>query len=758
MQLIHGQKVGQHKVIEYIGTSAFGEAYSVIFGSTNRKYALHIIPEDSNVTVDALNEHIKKVRKLQSPCIIKCFAAGESDGVRWIRTERPTGLKQIHLFTDINCQTSEEKNNKLVFDLDSLIAESTTTGGLAGDDCSLVLYDVLETVSNLHAYDLYVGSAFSNPLLDKQLNPVGVVTRVPCAMWPEQAEAYKGIALDIVEAGRLIEKVANAASPNNRNWANAKPALLELASKAKNLDGYDAVCQLYLDVLDIFSKNGIKYYQRCSVEDFIPSLNNNTHGEEDASEDNTENKPEVSANAKKIHSHKHRHKSAFSKQRRHSSHKNHDAVNRQMMRNSKFVLMMLFLVGCCAGIAYFLYQHEQDSLINQTMKEESAYSAISIIGEDENNNDKSRLPALVEEYTVDQLISNKLINPLAAARYSIMLWFGQDGVEKDREEAVELVERYKSYYDEQYKYDTEIEFWRAYLMLAGVGYEPQRIEAETILDKLANGNMPKASLLLGDLYAQKTTGESKDNDARAMNYWRLTIKAEYGFNPRSVQAMNRILYFVSEGRGMPKEKEYPILFNAIERFAGADHVPSQLVLARLNYEGRYVQKDYSNAVKWYRRIANNTRVHYVLRADAMVNLGTMFLLGYANQSNEAAYHWYERAAELGDAIAMNKLVELYLKEVPREFTSEDERMKAGDADYWKKKSEGVDIIEIKGVSEPSYIVFTDAQMQKFKQPKPMPITVRIHYAGTRENPRTTEIKEIFSSVKVVKKTVEKTNK
>ena len=243
-----------------------------------------------------------------------------------------------------------------------------------------------------------------------------------------------------------------------------------------------------------------------------------------------------------------------------------------------------------------------------------------------------------------------------------------------------------------------------------------------------------------------------------MNYWRLTIKAENGFNPSSVQAMNRILYFVSEGRGMPKEKEYPILFNAIERFAGADHVPSQLVLARLNYEGRYVQKDYSNAVKWYRRIANNTRVHYVLRADAMVNLGTMFLLGYANQSNEAAYHWYERAAELGDAIAMNKLVELYLKEVPREFTSEDERMKAGDADYWKKKSEGVDIIEIKGVSEPSYIVFTDAQMQKFKQPKPMPITVRIHYAGTRENPRTTEIKEIFSSVKVVKKTVQKTNK
>ena len=62
----------------------------------------------------------------------------------------------------------------------------------------------------------------------------------------------------------------------------------------------------------------------------------------------------------------------------------------------------------------------------------------------------------------------------------------------------------------------------------------------------------------------------------------------------------------------------------------------------LNYEGKYIPRDYSNAVKWYRRLANNTRVPFVIRADAMVKLGTMFLKGEANQSNDAAYHWYER--------------------------------------------------------------------------------------------------------------------
>lgn len=753
MQLIHGQKVGQHKIIEYIGTSVFGDVYSVIFGSTNRKYSLHILPSDSATTVEILNEHIKMQRKLQSPCIIKCFAAGETDGYRWLRTERPIGLKQIHLFTDINCETKEEKEHKLVFDLDTLIAESETTGGLAGDDCSLVLYDILETVSNLHAYDMYVGSSFSNPALDKQLKPVGVVVRIPVVMWPKATDVAQSQKADVVEAGRLIEKVVNAANTNERAWANAKDALLALAEKAKNLDGYDAACQLYLDMLEIFSKNGIKYYQRCAVDDFIPKpvVNQEDGEEEEGASESTESESAISNNVKKVRSHKHKHKSAFSKQRRHSSHQKHDTINQQMMRNSKFVLLMIFIILSCGGIAYFLYQHEQEALINQSMREENAYSAISIIGEDEISDGASNLPKFVEYYSVEQLINNKATNPLAAARYSIMLWFGLNGVEEDREQAASLVQSNINYYDEQYKFDTEIEFWRAYLMLVGIGYEPQRIEAEMTLDKLANGHMSKAGLMLGDLYAQKTTGDRKENDIRAMNYWRLSINAEQSFNSSAIQAMNRILYFISEGRGMPKEKEYPVLFNAVERFATADHIPSQLLLADLNYRGQYLKRDFSNAVKWYRKLANNNRVHFVLRADAMVHLGTMFLNGEANQSNEAAYHWYERAAELGDAIAMQKLVELHLKNVPREYANEAERLKAGDADYWTKKLTGVDVIEIKGISEPSYTIFTDDQNKKFKQPKPMPITLRIHYAGARENPRTTEIKEIFNSVKVVKK-------
>lgn len=755
MQLIHGQKVGQHKVIEYIGTSAFGEVYSVIFGSTNRKYALHIIPADSDITVLQLNEYIKKIRKIQSPCVVKCFAAGESDGFRWLRTERPVGLKEQNLFTDINCKTPEEKNRKIVYDLDSLIAESATTGGLAGDDCSLILYDVLETVSNLHAYDMYVGDRFSNPFLDKLLSPVGVVARIPIIMWPENQEASLAVSADIVEAGRLIEKIVNAVDENNRSWAGAKPSLLELAEKAKNLDGYDAVCQLYLDVLDVFSKNGIKYFGRCAVDDFLPHANTNQENES-AGEETNETQTS-SSHVSKIKSHKHKRKSAFSKQRRHSSQK-HETVNQQLFRNSKFVLLIVLILALCAGIAYFLHKHEEKVRISQSINVKTEYSAITIIGEDADEQQASKLPDLVEDYSVEQLVRYKSTKPLAAARYSIMLWHGLYGVEEDREEARVLVEKNKEYYDEQCQYDAEIDFWRAYLLLVGIGYEQQEQQALVILEKLATNGNVKACLMLGDFYAQKTNEAKEDNDAVAMRYWRLAIKADYGFKRESVAAMNRILYFVSEGRGMPKEKEYPVFFNAIERYASANHVPSQFVLARLNYDGKYLTKSYADSVKWYRKIANNTQVHFVLRSSAMVSLGDMFLKGEANQSTDAAYHWYERAAALGDGYAMNRLVKLYSSDVPRNFASEEERIKAGDASYWTQKATGVDLIDIKGITEPSYMIFNDQQQKLYKEPKPMPITVRIQYAGTRENPRTTEIKEVFSSVKVVKKTVQKTKK
>lgn len=753
MQLIHGQKVGQHKIIEYIGTSVFGDTYSVIFGSTNRKYALHIIPNDSDITVEALNDYIKKCRKLQSPCLIKSFAAGESDGFRWLRTERPTGLKQVHLFTDINCSTPEEKNNKLVFDLDSLIKESSSTGGLASDDCSLILYDVLETVSNLHAHDMYVGNPYSNPVLDKQLKPVGVVVKIPTIMWPTMEDLAEAFKADVIEAGLLIEKVANAVNLEETRWVNAKPTLIEIAEKAKNLDGYDAVCQLYLDVLEIFSKNGIKYYPRCAVDDFIQGQNNNNEAPVEEEKENVEGRRNNSEHhnrsdySKKIRSHSHKRKSAFSKQRRHSSHQKYGTTNQQLVRNSKFIIMILLLFLFCGLVAFLLYNMEQEKRESLSVNE---YSAITVLTKKE----KKDLPEFVEDYTISQLENNYSGDSFAAARYSILLWFGLDGVKENRALAGEIVNKHKEYYEEHFESDDETKFWRAYLMLTGVGYERQEAEAEKILDSLAqdeNGatRMVKAALILGDLYAQKTTGNREDNDKVAMKYWRLAISSGDKLNMSSYQAMDRILYFVWKGRGMPKEKEYNVFFNSIQRFAEVGYVPSQYVLAELNYRGRYLQKNPGVAMDWYRKMSENPSTHYIFRSYAMVKRANMYLSGEANQSNEAAYHWYEEAAALDNVIAMEKLVELYENNVPRLIEGGVDSSNIKDASYWKKMSFGLDKVDIRGVSEPSYIVLIDEQLKHYKEPKFYPITLGIIYANnTQENQRTTELKKLFNTVKV----------
>lgn len=750
MQLTHGQKVGQHKIIEYIGKSVFGDAYSVVFGSTNRKYALHIISEDSGVTVDALNEYIKSLRKVQSPCIIKCFAAGESDGYRWIRTERPTGLKQNNLFTNLVLKDEEDKNNKLVFDLDTLIEESKSTGGLAGDDCSLILYDVLETVSNLHAYDMYVGSSFSNPVLDKQLKPVGVVVRIPVVMWPAVEDKTDAFKADVVEAGCLIEKVVKAVNPDERKWIQARESLLKLAEKAKNLDGYDAACQLYLDFVDILSKKGIKYYERCTVEDFIlkPVVSVNSSAEEE-NVDVDRDTHHLSNNAKKISSRKHKHKSAFSKQRRHSSYQKYDTSNQQVLRNIKFVLIILLLFGLCGGFAYLLYRPE----IHGEVVSKEEYSAISIIGESTQEYMDNDLPKYVEDYSVEQLEGTYSQNPLAAARYATMLWFGTDGVEQNKDTAIAIVEKNKVEYDEQYKFDSEIEFWRAYLMLLGIGYEQQVDEAEKTLDKLANEGISKAGLLLGDFYAQKTTGDSKENDVKAMNYWRLATKAVHGYKLETIIAMNRIIYFISQERGIPtNEKEYPFLINDLKRYAnahGVKHILSQWMLAELNYNGsKYVSGENSKveAYNFYKRLADNREyVHEVVRAEAYVYLGDMCLNGDLNKSIPAAYNNYVKAANLGNAFAMQKLINLYQEENLNEILTEEEQKAAKDIQYWKDLYAKTDRVKILGVTEPSYTIFTDEQKKLYKQPKPMPITLSIYCVDNLENERTTEIKKDFTT-------------
>lgn len=76
-------------------------------------------------------------------------------------------------------------------------------------------------------------------------------------------------------------------------------------------------------------------------------------------------------------------------------------------------------------------------------------------------------------------------------------------------------------------------------------------------------------------------------------------------------------------------------------------------LGWMNYKGYDVNQDYSEAMKWYRKAADQGN------AIAQNNLGYMYDEGLGVTKDYAeAVKWYRKAADQGDEDAKNKLKEL----------------------------------------------------------------------------------------------------
>ena len=83
---------------------------------------------------------------------------------------------------------------------------------------------------------------------------------------------------------------------------------------------------------------------------------------------------------------------------------------------------------------------------------------------------------------------------------------------------------------------------------------------------------------------------------------------------------------------------------------------AQYALGWMYYKGRGVPQDDAEAVKWYRRAAEQGL------ARAQYNLGMRYSNGRGVPQNDAeAVKWYRRAAEQGHADAQNALRQLEQK-------------------------------------------------------------------------------------------------
>ena len=202
-----------------------------------------------------------------------------------------------------------------------------------------------------------------------------------------------------------------------------------------------------------------------------------------------------------------------------------------------------------------------------------------------------------------------------------------DNFEKVRVWAKEHNQYYIEYEDGHFKENMKEDFTRILVTSAQIGnaLKPEKKE-------------PRKQ----DVSAVPSTGNS--NEERRVVYWSCKAVALLG-DPEAQMEMGE---FYANGDGVVQD--YVEAVKWYRKAAEQGYVEAQVTLAYCYYEGSGVQQDYAEAVKWYRKAAEKGS------AKAQFSLGACyeFSLGVGQDYTQAT-KWYRKAAEQGHAEAQGFL-------------------------------------------------------------------------------------------------------
>ena len=216
-------------------------------------------------------------------------------------------------------------------------------------------------------------------------------------------------------------------------------------------------------------------------------------------------------------------------------------------------------------------------------------------------------------------------------------------------------------------------------------------EAESYLNRAAEGGNAEAQFLLGECYFNKKgsyntpremnikkafewyhkAADQGHDGAREVigNYYKteetlLLIKkrssnakndnsnSQTG-NLSSANVANRAndpIKLFNEGLSAYKQEKYDIAFPAFRKAADLDHLDAMYYLGDCYDFGRGVRENDVEAVKWYRKAADKGNT------DAMVRMGKCYSVGGGVEKDmNEANKWFRKAAENGNAIGMASL-------------------------------------------------------------------------------------------------------
>ena len=168
---------------------------------------------------------------------------------------------------------------------------------------------------------------------------------------------------------------------------------------------------------------------------------------------------------------------------------------------------------------------------------------------------------------------------------------------------------------------------------------------QKIEQKTNDYNKQINTLSAEEYYTKGLNARSKGDNTQAIEYYKQAIN----LNPNHANAQCNLGFMYGEGKGVIQD--YYEAVKWYRKSAEQGNAQGQYNLGVMYENGYGVTQDYYEAVKWYRKSAEQGD------ANGQYGLGVMYFHGYGGlpQSKSQAIEWFKKAAKQGNETAINYL-------------------------------------------------------------------------------------------------------
>lgn len=673
VRLALGTFLGRHGIRQYVGRDPFlGDRYAVLFGTTNRVYDINVASgEPEAATLQDYAAVVETTAALRHPCLFPYFACGEDDGLVWIRSEHTDGVPDWVTHSvepKVSGASDDETDVEICFPtLQSLL--EATGGRLAAKDRNLIIGDLAEVLAFLHAHGSFAGAITPETVfLDHTYRHATLIARLRYYAFPASA-ATDATSRNLRQCGELIQTLLAATSP-------ARPGKLDqaLTTIASHLvadgtyaDGvalYDAICHAFENANVPRSDRFTKQKPHPAAEAKAPSQSSS--------------EPDANIAVERRRSSRHRHH-----RRHHLRAFNSSSSTGQIVAMVlRIALMFAGIVGVGVGVFLGMKYLEDRERSHMRITSAERYSAITIIEDTPPEVALQGFPERIEDYSREQLqTAADLGEPVAAARLAILTLLDDPRNPAMRNRADRILELRLTALEHLAKTDPVATYWLGYAWMVGLGGAPDATQAVATLERAIAKGHADAGILLGDWHAARSPTPNPEDDRRAMYCWRAAFGNPAKWTTTQIDAIDRIIRFVREGRGFKNDDAD--LARLLQRAAAAGHAESILLVSELHEQGLLVEPNDAIALSWLRRLGSNDTIAPALRAEVQRRMADKFAAGRGTPASaSAARIWYERAAKLGNVKAMLAPADL----CDSGIGAEDGRKTPDEARYWRDKA------------------------------------------------------------------------